>query len=130
MGVMTIGILNIIAGVFVEQANHFAHMGRAMVTQTEIEDRTRHLQDLRAIFDEIDSEGTGKISLDKFLEYVSQPEVHNYLAALQVDVTEASRVFDMLDVDGSKELEVDEFVIGCMRIRDHAKMVGAPIDTL
>ncbi|OLQ14521.1 hypothetical protein AK812_SmicGene1351 [Symbiodinium microadriaticum] len=41
---------------------------------------------------------------------------------------EAAQVFRLLDLDGSHELQLDEFVMGCMRLKGMAK--GIDLETL
>jgi len=49
-----------------------------------------------------------------------------YFRQIDVDISEARGIFDLLDIDDSGKLSVEEFVSGCMRISGHAKA----LDTL
>merc|ERR1712136_450074 len=49
--------------------------------------------------------------------FVDQDHVKIILSVLGLQITDAIALFKILDVDGSKEVEIDEFVMGCMRLK-------------
>eukprot|EP00929_Paragymnodinium_shiwhaense_P101221 TRINITY_DN64138_c0_g1_i1.p1 TRINITY_DN64138_c0_g1~~TRINITY_DN64138_c0_g1_i1.p1 ORF type:complete len:707 (+),score=170.77 TRINITY_DN64138_c0_g1_i1:126-2246(+) len=67
----------------------------------------------------------GGITIDIFNSCLRTPEMEQYLASLDVsaDEAEASGFFNLLDADGSGEVDVEELVSGCVRLRGNAKQV-------
>lgn len=44
-----------------------------------------------------------------------------FFASLELDVSQAHRLFQLLDTDGSNEVGIDEFLDGCLRLKGPAK---------
>merc|ERR1712083_506021 len=55
-------------------------------------------------------------------------KIMHYFAVLEIDIDDSNYLFDMLDMDRSGEVDMDEFVSGCMRLKGSAK--GIDIHTL
>merc|ERR1712135_132710 len=91
IAIMVFALLNIVTGIFVNDAVEMAQMDK---------DVTRLLE---------------------------EPELVHIFAHLGLEVTEAVDLFEALDVDENKELEVQEFVVGCMQLRGQAKTVDVVI---
>merc|ERR1712232_733453 len=49
------------------------------------------------------------------------PEMQDYLQAVNIDVSEARSLFDLVDLNRDGVLEIDEIVQGCLRLRGDAK---------
>merc|ERR1712226_461394 len=60
---------------------------------------------------------SGRLTLHELEACSLMPEVTALCNALELDVSDATRFFKLLDVDNSGELEIDEFVMGCMNLR-------------
>ena len=120
---MAFVVLNIITGIFLERASEFARMDRDYVAQMEKERTEAQFDVLRTVFNERDVNGDGAISREEWEDYVSRPEVQAYFSYLSLDVAHATDIFKLLDVDDSNEVEIDEFVMGCMRLKGNAKGV-------
>merc|ERR1712113_22457 len=66
-------------------------------------------------------DGSGSLTWEEFGYHLQDPRVQAYLATLELDVSEARGVFDMLDFRGIEEVSVDDFVAGCMKLKGQAK---------
>merc|ERR1712087_880491 len=47
----------------------------------------------------------------------------HYFSVLDIDIADSSYLFDMLDLDGSNEVDMEEFVTGCLRLKGNAKSI-------
>jgi len=61
------------------------------------------------------------LSWDEFEEHLQNPQVSAYFASLELDVSHAHRLFQLLDTDGSNKVGLDEFLDGCLRLKGDAK---------
>merc|ERR1711972_1204487 len=52
---------------------------------------------------------------------MNHPNVKQFFEALDLDVSEAEVLFDLLDASGDGMVAADEFLAGCLRLRGHAK---------
>jgi len=123
VSVMVLGVLNIVTGIFVNDAVEMAQMDRDLLSQTEIQRKNGLFGELRALFAELDQDNSGTLTFDEFENCMQQLETQAYLQGLGLDVSNVKGVFALLDVDGSEELEIEEFVMGCMHFKGLAKTV-------
>ena len=84
----------------------------------------KYLRNLNELFHQIDTNHRGSITLDDFTEQMNQEDVNLNFAMLGLDATDAVSFFSLLDVDGWVELEIDEFVMGCIRFRGNSSTVN------
>merc|ERR1719271_600912 len=66
IAVMTLGILNIITGLFVENTAHISKIDRHIVVESEVKANLGVINELRVMFLELDKEKTGFLSMDDF----------------------------------------------------------------
>merc|ERR1712151_274418 len=85
--------------------------------------READMSELKEIFNEADTDGSGSLTWEEFGYHLQDPRVQAYLATLELDVSEARGVFDMLDFKGVEEVSVEDFVAGCMKLKGHAKSI-------
>merc|ERR1719158_257345 len=112
-------ILNVVTGIFVDNA---------VCTRDEDEvvddydyDFKQTSEAVRRIFEEADTDNSGTMSLEELKTHLEQPRVRAYFAGLDIDPSEANIIFTLIDVDGSGEVSIDEFVNGTMKLKGHAK---------
>jgi len=121
---MTLAALNIIAGIFVNDAIEMAQMDRDIVIQAESGKNRAMLHELRRLFLEFDTDSSGTLTRDELTEAWKNPEVSARFRMLGVEELDASTLFTMLDMDGTDEIDIHEFVTGCLR----AKTLTRPMD--
>lgn len=122
--VTVLAALNIITGIFVNDAVQMARMDHEWKVQRDMEENKFHLEKLKELFMEIDTSSTGTISLQEFTTQMEREEVRFLFSVIGLDVSDAVAFFKLLDVDGSVSLEIDEFVMGCMRFRNNPSNVN------
>merc|ERR1711920_291403 len=114
-------VANIVNGVFVDSAIEYAKRDRMMlVEKRKAEDHAQenHLVNLLKAMDE---NGDNMITFDEFCHSLAKQDVRDYIAALQVEITDAKAFFSMLDFDGSGSVDIFEFVTGMLKLRGEAK---------
>merc|ERR1719191_1059782 len=68
-----IGVLNVLTSVFVERAREQSRLDRDLKIQSEMQESQALLTELKVIFEEVDTDGSGQITWEKFKEYVKEP---------------------------------------------------------
>merc|ERR1712003_355184 len=63
------------------------------------------------------------ISKQELMEHLATAESMAYLKTLDVTVSDAQGVFKLLDVKGTGEVDIDEFVLSLMRFQGGARAV-------
>ena len=121
---MLLAALNIIAGIFVNDAIEMAQKDRDVAVQAEAGKNKTLIGELSVLFREFDTDNTGTLNLEELTEAFQDPEVSARFRMLGVEETDAAALFRTLDVHGSEELDIKEFVTGCLR----AKSLTKPVD--
>lgn len=103
----TMVLMNLVTGVFVE--------GAARLTK---EDRDKELSRMaHRVFRLVDDDQSEEINRTEFMRHMGAGGLDNYLAAVDLPRSAATTLFDILDVDKSGKIDVNEFVDGCMRLK-------------
>merc|ERR1712217_411645 len=72
------------------------------------------------VFNELDTNHGGALSLEEFEKHIDDDKIQAYLKTLEIDVSQVRTLFTLLDVDRTGEVDIDEFVGGCLRLRGGA----------
>ena len=123
IAVMILALLNIVTGIFLNDALEMAAMDRELQKKFELEKKAQIADELRAIFSRLDSDDSGKVSFDEFENFMASPDACAHFAVFGLDVQDTVSFFDALDVDEDRQLGVEEFVMGCLQLRGQAKTV-------
>jgi len=112
-----LAFMNVITGVFVEAA--------LVCTKKDNEQVLVH--HTREIFRQTDGSFKQKLSYDVFMKELEKPEMKNYFKAIDVDPSEASSVFHLIDADSSGSVTLDEFLNGSLDLAGAAKSLDIAI---
>jgi len=104
-------VLNVVAATFVESAHHRAGKVRDM----------QKMAHASRLFKTVDKDGSGYISLGELVIAAETVEVQDFFRSIDVDVSEATYLFEMIDSDHSGQIEFHEFLSGCLRLQGSAK---------
>eukprot|EP00927_Polykrikos_kofoidii_P062379 TRINITY_DN5718_c0_g1_i1.p1 TRINITY_DN5718_c0_g1~~TRINITY_DN5718_c0_g1_i1.p1 ORF type:complete len:897 (+),score=138.85 TRINITY_DN5718_c0_g1_i1:91-2781(+) len=108
-----LAMMNVITGVFVESA----------VTAAKADRDSEMLTRLHALFFKIDANRSGLITWEEFANWLDDPQMEHAFKALDIDASEAYGLFALLDVNECGEISVEEFVLGCIRLRGPAQAI-------
>lgn len=127
MAVMLLAMMNIITGIFVNDAVEMMSLDRDLHFQLEQEKAQLLIGDLKDLFHQMDDDGSGQLSHAELSRNMQNEGMKTLLASAQLDVHDATSFFDILDVDENGVLEIDEFVMGAMYLKGHANMLDMAI---
>mmetsp|Transcript_2374 Transcript_2374/g.4309 ORF Transcript_2374/g.4309 Transcript_2374/m.4309 type:complete len:607 (-) Transcript_2374:155-1975(-) len=116
-------VLNIITGVFVENANRLTT--QEMMLMEQMESRRAWLQEVADLFNDFDMDGSGNL-ID--LEFSSKLEDIRIKARFEklgvpVDSTNSERLFELLDFDGDGRIDIDEFTEAMQSMKGQARSI-------
>lgn len=87
------------------------------------ENRTaNYVQQINAVFDEMDSDGDGTITLAELHVALNNEKIVQKLAVLGIGLHEMTGLFTLMD-DGDDEISFAEFLSGTMRLKNASKGV-------
>lgn len=116
-----IAVMNIVTGIFVDSAVQCGSADRDTIVEEEIQNRKEFLDNLRAVFEEIDEDGSGLISMAEFEDKLGDDRVVAYLQSLQLNVADAKKLFMLLDHEMSGEIDLNAFLQGCQRLKGESR---------
>jgi voltage-gated sodium channel len=120
---VTIGLLNILTGIFVNCAMQASAMNREIAIDEAIANRDSIVKEVVELFLEADSDGSGNLSWDEFENFIQDTKIKAFFMALELDMSSAGNVFHLLDESGDGTLDAQEFVQGCIAMRGFARKV-------
>jgi len=108
-----LAMLNVVTGVFVDSA---------------VQSSTKDQEDdfvlrMRELYNKTNLNGDGRLTWGAFELQLQKQDVAEYFQNVGINVSEAKSLFELLDVHDSGEIDADEFVMGCLRLRGPAKSV-------
>lgn len=122
-----VALLNTVTAVFIQVAFLRTENDRELSVQRELDDKRDFLQTMKQIFSELDQDNSGIIQFDELHEQLNNQEIGAYFSRLGVDCSEVEKLFHLLDEDGSKSIDKEEFMYGCLRLRGAAKSLDLAI---
>lgn len=114
-------VVNIVTGIFVDSAMQSSQTDRDLLIQEEIHAKEDYLAKIQQIFNEIDVDGSGTVDMSEFSTAIEDERLVAYFNALDLDITDVKGLFSLLDRDRTGEIDIEEFVVGCLRLRGGAK---------
>jgi membrane protein implicated in regulation of membrane protease activity len=116
-------VLNVMTGVFCQSAIESAARDRELSAPRRLADRRTFMQNARSFFNELDREGSGKLSFEDMEARFDEPKVKAWLDALDIDTDDAWSFYKLIQQGSENEILLDEFVMGCVRLKGGARSI-------
>ncbi|CAE7192490.1 CATSPER1 [Symbiodinium natans] len=85
--------------------------------------KEKYFRAVRRLFTTLDQNSDGGITKQEFEQAWDNPVLQTVFDALEISASDAWQLFTELDSDGSGEVDVDEFLEGCMSIKGPARSI-------
>mmetsp|Transcript_74401 Transcript_74401/g.129141 ORF Transcript_74401/g.129141 Transcript_74401/m.129141 type:complete len:170 (-) Transcript_74401:58-567(-) len=85
------------------------------------ENELRTMHNVQQLFKLLDIDNKGEITWEDFEQSLQKPEMLAFFKTIDVDISHAKNLFEVLDVDGSGCINAAEFMDGCLRIWSPSK---------
>lgn len=116
-------VLNVVTGVFCQSAMDSAARDHDMAVSHALTNKKTYVDKLCQLFDSLDGMDTGQITFDVFERHLTDEPMQAYFASMDLDVDDAWTLFRLLDVDNTRAVDADEFVVGCLKLKGPAKSI-------
>lgn len=116
-------VLNVMTGVFCQSAIESAEKDHELNLESVQNEKEKYFRAVRRLFTQLDENSDGGITKKEFERAWSDPVLQTVFDALEISSTDAWDLFRQLDRDGSGEVDVDEFLEGCMMIKGPARSI-------
>lgn len=116
-------VLNVMTGVFCQSAIESAEKDHELNLESVSQEKEKYFRAVRRLFTQLDQNSDGGITRKEFERAWKDPVLQTVFDALEISSTDAWDLFRQLDRDGSGEVDVDEFLEGCMMIKGPARSI-------
>jgi len=123
--ITVLAVLNVINAIFVNDAMESTRKDFDLRTQGELEDTRFMLERLTVLFHDLQRGGT--VHGPDFVSRAEDDKVKMQFALVGLHFTDGNNFFKLLDVDRNGALSIDEFVMGCLRIKGGALLIDSNV---
>jgi len=120
-------VVNVVTGVFVENAMQSSQQDREVIVQEEVRAKEKYLSSMQELFEEMDSNQSGSITHDEFERQLDDERALAYFDALKLEISDVRTLFTLLDIDQTGAVDVEEFLIGCQKLKGEAKSLDLAV---
>lgn len=117
--VTLLAVLNVISAIFVNDAMETTRLNPDLRMQMEAEETQFTIERLTELFTEMVGDAL-YVSSEDFCQSAESMESKMSFAMLGLHYVDAYNFFRIMDIDGSGEVGLEEFVMGCLRLKSGA----------
>jgi len=114
-------LLNVVASVILESALEVSKIDRDLAIYEE----ERNLEILKGhvchVFHKVDADHSGAVNEQELMHFLTDDLCCTYFDALGINPSEVSSLFALMDLDDSGEVNLEEFLDGCKRLKGEAR---------
>mmetsp|Transcript_92786 Transcript_92786/g.267904 ORF Transcript_92786/g.267904 Transcript_92786/m.267904 type:complete len:584 (-) Transcript_92786:59-1810(-) len=114
-------VLNILTGVFCQNAIDSAAQDQELIAQSMLANKQMYVQNMQQLFKAFDADDSGSVTISEFMAHLDDESVRLYFESLDLDTSDVGTLFRLLDTADHRELELEEFISGCLRLKGNAK---------
>jgi len=117
-------VVMVITGVFIQETMKVAQTDNTIMLNQRERSTKLHTRKIKTLFDVADSDGSGKLDCEEFVEVCEDPSMKMWLSAMGLDVSDARGVFDLIAEQlDSEDLSARELVNGVARLKGAARNI-------
>eukprot|EP00428_Durinskia_dybowskii_P019553 CAMPEP_0170213860 /NCGR_PEP_ID=MMETSP0116_2-20130129/6556_1 /TAXON_ID=400756 /ORGANISM="Durinskia baltica, Strain CSIRO CS-38" /LENGTH=643 /DNA_ID=CAMNT_0010464415 /DNA_START=12 /DNA_END=1942 /DNA_ORIENTATION=+ len=120
VALMVFAVLNVLTAIFVENATKVALRNHDVLLHDMLDSRNHFQRDALRFFRAADTDGSGRLTLEKFEAHMKDPRAQAFLEALELHSVGARSMFRLLGIDVHSSLSAEDFLVGCMCLRGDA----------
>ncbi|CAE7221746.1 Scn10a [Symbiodinium sp. CCMP2456] len=127
---ITIGyaLIAVINGVFLKETFQAADNDDKIMMRNTEKKRHQHIKKMKSLFEAADETGDGVLDREEFIQVMTDPEIVNWLAAMDLHISDPNMVFDMVQEDGG--ITAEQLVKGVSRLKGSARSTDLHLLTL
>jgi len=120
ISIVVFAMFRIITALFLKDTLSVAAGDSEMMISERMREKQTYAAKLRDFFTAADTSHDGNLSIEEFADIIQSDGIKAYLSILELDVSEATHLFAMLD-DGDGMVSLDEFLKGAIRLKGNAR---------
>merc|ERR1712137_899684 len=117
---VTLGVLNIVTGFFVGGTIEASTTAKDEILRRAQENKAVMVELMGELFHRMDDDASGMLSWEELENHLYDDELQEYFLVLEMHPSEAKDLFRILDINGSDQVNIDDFTNGIL------KFMGTP----
>jgi len=126
--ITVLAVLNVINAIFVNDAVDATVHDLDLRSQAELAENRLMLSRLTRIFHEMEKDRRDMVNLDSFLRHMENEEMKVQLSLIGLHFCDGVALFRYLDVYNNDYLTIDQFVMGCLRLKGEAILIDMDVE--
>jgi len=114
-------VTNTITSLFVEAMFENSSRDEQLIIHDQLSRRDEYVAKIQGLFTKMDDDGSGDVSYAEFERHLSDEEMVAFCSSLEIDATDVAQFFNILSAGGTRSVDVETFVIGCIKLKGVAK---------
>jgi len=120
-------VLNVMTAVFCQSAKDSAERDRDLMVQTRLMDKQRSVMIIEQLFKSLDMNKAGSLTMHEFEKHFQDERVRALFQLFELEPCDAWTLFKLLDTQGTGDVDVEDFVEGCLRLKGPAKSIDIAV---
>lgn len=116
-------VTNVVTSLFIEATMQMAANDSTMGIQNELNKKDSHIERLSLLFKDLDANHDGVISYRDLVATINDPRMMAFTSSLGIDLCDVKSVFQLLSGNLRKPIDLETFVVGCIKLKGEAKAV-------
>jgi len=116
-------IMNVISSIFMESILSRADEDHNLNIERQMEQKEAYIHKLQNLYSLLDNDKSGEISYDEFMSEIHSPHMQAFTSSLGIDISDAQLFFQDISDHGKRSVDMDTFVVGCIKLKGAAKSV-------
>lgn len=125
--VIVFAFMNVMTGFICEQAFATVQRDKEMAVEAQVRHKEVYTQKFAELFGTMDHFDTGELTVDELEKHIEDDTVKAYFEHLDLDIDKAWDIFRLLDIDENGTVSMQEFVVGCLKLRGQARSMDLAI---
>lgn len=126
--ITVLAVLNVINAIFVNDAVDATHHDLDLRSQADLAENRIMLKRLTSIFQQMEKDRRDMVGLEAFLRHMQNTEMKAQLSLIGLNFCDGVSLFRLLDVDATRFLTIDQFVMGCLRLKGQCILIDMNVE--
>lgn len=117
-------IMNALTSIFVDAAMVNSAKDEEQVIAEQMAQKKKYMEQVSVVFKMLsadDSTSSTELTQKQFMAHIDDPALEAFAANLEIDSSDLEQFFNILSSNGSHSVDLETFVVGCIKLRGMAK---------
>lgn len=114
-------IMNTLTSLFVSTSIRSAERDQQNIIAEEMRKKHDHIQKIKTLFKNLATHNQVKLTQPDFEIVLQDPEMMAFMSTLEIEPMDVEQFFSILSNDGKDGVDLNDFVVGCMRMGGQAR---------